>query len=328
MGFGQAQDVIYSQAFFSAQRLNPALTGETFENRALLQYRNQWPSIPGGVVATGFSLDRSLPLINSGAGIYIQNTQAGVGGLSATSVAINYSYRLDFSRKLAFRAGTEIGYSHRSVNFYSLTFPDQLGPDGPLGQLSNENYSNLGNTGFLDLGLGGVLFSPKAWIGLSTAHINRPDQSFFKDQSERLPIRYIFHAGYKIDLQPKQGLIGQVDEMSLSPQLIFRTQGPFSQLDVGAVLRLEPFWTGVFYRGLPLRSNYGLFNQDALVFMAGLQQKEYVFGYSYDVTLSLLSAAAGGAHELTFIYQFSLIKQGKRRKLRPRQQIGISYPGI
>lgn len=322
------QDAIFSQAIFSGPMLNPALSGEAKENRAILHYRNQWPGVPGGVTHSAFGMDRSLPLINSGIGVQVHQTTAGVGGLRSTTVLMNYSYKLTLSRTWAMRAGAEAGYGLRSINFFSLTFPDQIGPDGPLGQLSNERFSDNGNKGFLDLGLGGVVYQKAFWMGFSVAHVNRPDQSFFGNATERLPRRILVHGGYKWNLQRKRGLISTVQEVSFTPQFIFRKQGPFTQLDVGAIASVEPFWAGVFYRGVPFLNRYGVFNHDALVLMAGLKQEDYTIGYSFDATLSLLGLPSGGAHELTLVYHFSFVKQGKSRRVRKRSTQSPIYPGV
>jgi type IX secretion system PorP/SprF family membrane protein len=328
LGGASGQDAIFSQFTFSGPMLNPALTGETGENRAILHYRNQWPGIPGGITHAAFGMDRSLPLVNSGIGVHVLQTTAGVGGLRSTTVSLDYSYKLAISRTWTARAGAQVGYGLRSINFFSLTFPDQLGPDGPLGLLTNERFTNDGNRGFLDLGLGGALFQKAFWMGFSVAHLNRPDQSFFDNATERLPRRILLHGGYKWNLQKKRGLLSAVQERSFSPQFVFRKQGPFTQLDVGAIASLEPFWAGVFYRGIPFLKRYGVFNHDALVFMAGLKQASYTFGYSFDATVSLLGLPSGGAHELTLLYNFSFVKQGKTRKVRRKTTTTPTYPGV
>lgn len=323
-----AQDPFFSQAFSSGPGLNPGLTGETEENRAILQYRNQWPAIPGGITYTVFSLDRNLIQINSGIGFQVSRAAAGVGGLTSTTAALSYAYRLSLSRKWALRTGLRLGVTSRSVNFFSLTFPDQLGPDGVVQQLSNEDYGRLSNVQYLDIGWGAVAYSTNAWAGLAVQHLNRPDQSFFLDGSEPLPMALLLHAGYRINLQDRRGLRQDVPVKSLAPQIVIRSQGPFSQVEIGAILRLEPLWFGSFYRAKPWNSRYGLINQDALVLMAGLQEEKYTVGYSFDYTISALGIAAGGAHEISLLWHFSTLKSGKVRKVKRTRQNRNFYPGV
>ncbi len=323
-----AQDPFFSQSYSSGPWLNPALTGETPENRVMLQYRNQWPAIPGGITYTVFGLDRNLIQINSGIGIQISRATAGVGGLNSTTMALNYSYRLSLSRKWALRSGLRVGLTSRSVNFFSLTFPDQLGPDGVLQQLSNEDYGKLSNVQFLDVNWGTVVYNSNAWAGLAINHLNRPDQSFFLDGSEPLPMAILLHAGYRIDLNDPKGLKKDLPAKSIAPQVVFRSQGPFSQFDIGAILRLEPMWFGTFYRGKPWNSRYGMMNQDAFVMMAGLQEEKYTVGYSFDYTLSALGIAAGGAHEISLLWHFSTTKAGKVKKMKRGRLNRNPYPGV
>ena len=46
---GFAQDPQYSQFYAAPQYLNPAFTGMTIQDRIVINYRHQWPSIPGAL---------------------------------------------------------------------------------------------------------------------------------------------------------------------------------------------------------------------------------------------------------------------------------------
>jgi hypothetical protein len=76
-------------------------------------------------------------------------------------------------------------------------------------------------------------------------------------------------------------------------------------LDVGLNYHVDPVSIGVWYRGKPFDENVtGTINQDALIFTMGLYLANLNIGYSYDFNVSGLSTAAGGAHELSLIYEF------------------------
>ncbi|MEQ9166217.1 MAG: type IX secretion system membrane protein PorP/SprF, partial [Fulvivirga sp.] len=55
---------------------------------------------------------------------------------------------------------------------------------------------------------------------------------------------------------------------------------------------------------------------DALVFSLALLFNAFQVGYSYDFTISELSTAAGGAHEISLIYEFVAkpFRRGVKRK--------------
>jgi len=71
---------------------------------------------------------------------------------------------------------------------------------------------------------------------------------------------------------------------------------------------------GVWYRGIPVLEAYkpGYQNNDAIVFLVGVEAGRFKFGYSYDVTISLLAGYTDGANELSVSYQFCDPKRTKK----------------
>ena len=74
-------------------------------------------------------------------------------------------------------------------------------------------------------------------------------------------------------------------------------QGKFSQINLGAHLNLGNFFGGMWFR-------HTFENSDALIAMAGVNFDKWKLGYSYDFTVSQLSLASGGAHELSLTLNF------------------------
>jgi len=213
----------------------------------------------------------------------------------------------------------------RNVNFFNLTFGNQLNdrglnglpPDDPL-------LSDAANISYFDFSSGGLLYSDRAWLGFSGHHLNRPTQSFV-DQDSRLPIRFTLHAGYKIPLddETRAGLAQNVlaREKSISLATLYKSQGKFDQLDVGAYLTYEPVVFGLWYRGLPIKqTELGLNNNDALIFLFGFKQQGLSIGYSYDLTISNLGTSTGGAHEISASYEFAT-PQPRRRVPRSARKL-------
>jgi hypothetical protein len=55
---------------------------------------------------------------------------------------------------------------------------------------------------------------------------------------------------------------------------------------------------------------------DAIAIMIGYEYEEQIsFGYSYDITMSNLSTASSGTHEIMIGFKFSKIKQDEETKL-------------
>lgn len=64
---------------------------------------------------------------------------------------------------------------------------------------------------------------------------------------------------------------------------------------------------GVFYRGIPTakKNQYGYINQDAVVFLFGVNYHKFRIAYTYDLTISKLGlSGSGGSHELSLTYKF------------------------
>ncbi len=110
----------------------------------------------------------------------------------------------------------------------------------------------------------------------------------------------------------------------LTPSFVYRRQGDsFSQLDIGLQYHIDPIGIGVWYRGVPFPRPFQLLDteetsvqQDALIFILSLQFNGFQVGYSYDFTISDLETRAGGAHEISLIYEFTTkpLRRGVKRK--------------
>ena len=87
-----AQDMTFSQFYANKLYLAPSFAGATEQYRVALNYRNQWPSVPGVFHTYSVSFDMALPNFNSGIGVLAMHDVAGSGNLSTTNVGLLYSY--------------------------------------------------------------------------------------------------------------------------------------------------------------------------------------------------------------------------------------------
>jgi hypothetical protein len=85
----------------------------------------------------------------------------------------------------------------------------------------------------------------------------------------------------------------------------YKNQGPFSQLDMGAQVNIQPLVFGVWYRGIPVAQKEQP-NQESIIALLGISLGGGLdVGYSHDFTLSSLgNANTGGAHEISLRYSF------------------------
>lgn len=322
----QAQDPQFSQFYAAPLYLNPAFAGSALAPRATVNYRNQWPSIDASYVTYAASFDYFFPKVNSGVGLLITQDRQGIGGLRSTDIAAQYAYQLQINENLAFRAGLQLAFVLRDINYSDLTFSDQINDfEGRFTDITGEVLNNGDRISYPDFSSGGLLYSDRFWVGFSAHHMNRPNQSFLDDLS-RLPIKATIHAGLKIPIEPMgRGLASDVNapERSISPAILYKLQGKFDQLDVGAYLTYEPLVLGVWYRGLPIKTYAeGLNNNEAVIGLIGFKNQGLSVGYSYDFTISSLGYQSGGAHEISVSYEFA---QPTRNRL-PRHAKKLPCP--
>ena len=83
-----AQDAQFSQFYAAPLIINPALTGNTIQDRFSLNYRNQWPAVPNSKAFTtyAFSYEHNFDDSNSAIGALVYHDRAGLAGLRTTSL--------------------------------------------------------------------------------------------------------------------------------------------------------------------------------------------------------------------------------------------------
>ena len=298
-----AQDPQFSQYYAAPLYLNPALAGINQRGRAGVNYRNQWPSIDASFETTSVFVDYNFEDYQSSLGLIVTNDQEGLAGLNSTTIGLQYAYQTYVDYKWAIRPAMQVSYTARDINFDKLVFGDQLDISGPTGNPTAETFNTGLNVNYFDLALGGLLYSNNVWLGVAFHNILEPDQSLIGGESI-LPSRFSLHGGYKLPLNTANDGRSGGRERSVTPTFNYRAQGEFDQLDLGVYLTLQPIIFGLWYRGIPIKQFENFPNNEALIFMVGVSQKNMSIGYSYDYTLSELGTAAGGAHELSLIISF------------------------
>lgn len=315
----KAQDPQFSQFYAAPLYIAPSFAGGTDGSRVVMNYRNQWPSIPGAFVTYAFSFDHYFHSYRSGAGILVTRDQAGTGRLANNTASLLYSYNFQIDHRWTMRPGLSFSYSERTIDFYRLTFGDQLQLSGNHNPSTFNPLINdlaIDRVGYFDASSSLMAYSSSAWAGITVDHLMRPNQSMLNEQKSRIPVKYSIFGGYRFDYGGS--LMGDVGE-SISLAVLYRNQGKFNQLDAGVYWSRYPISLGLLYRGIPIFNNHvhGLFNNDALVAMVGLRTKDIRVGYSYDMTISRMINSTGGSHEISIIYHFNQGPPNRRPKMLP-----------
>lgn len=310
-----SQSPQFSQFYAAPLYLGPSFAGSTDGSRIVLNYRNQWPEIPGAFVTYAFSLDHYFHNYNSGLGILLFRDQAGSGRLANTSGGLLYSYNFNLNHKWAVRPGINFMYQERTIDFSKLIFGDQLSLDGTINPSSNIQEP-MERRGFFDASSSVLFYSRSGWAGLAVDHMMRPNQSLASEEEDRIDPKFSLFGGFRFTYGSR---LSQKIPESISVAALYKKQGNFDQFDLGVYWSKNPVSFGLLYRGIPIFNNHagGIFNNDALVLMGGLRRENLRIGYSYDFTISRLINNTGGAHEVSIIYQFNQGPPTKKQKAIP-----------
>jgi type IX secretion system PorP/SprF family membrane protein len=291
-----AQDPQFTQFYANPLYLNPAFAGTQRCPRLTMNYRNQWPGISGQFVTYSASYDQHIDAIAGGVGVLVWNDQAGQGTLKTTNVSLMYSYDRPINRHFSIRAGFQAAYFQKSLDWNKLTFGDMIDPR--YGFIYNTQETPGPNTvGNVDFSAGILGFSKRFYGGFAAHHLNQPDESFLSPGG-RLPMKFTGHAGAIIPLERN------VEDASISPNILFKKQQDFVQLNLGLYVTKGPIVGGFWFR-----------KDDSFIVLLGFQAGLAKFGYSYDVTVSKLGLRQPkGSHEISFALQFDC--KPKKRKFR------------
>jgi len=303
-----AQDPIFSQFYANPLYLNPAMAGSAVCPRLIMNYRNQWPSISGTYVTYNASFDQYVDGISGGVGLLLTNDRAGEGALTTTMTSGLYSYRLTINRDLYLNAGFQATFMQRRIDWDKLTFPDQIDPKYGFTFITQERPPDQLSRSMVDFSAG-LLFGDNEnfFVGFAAHHLTQPNDGFYTDVSSKLYMKLTAHAGTIINLAPRRSSGRRLDDPVLSPNILYQKQQEFHQLNYGLYFNRYPFVGGVWFR-----QNFE--NPDALIMLVGFEQSSYKFAYSYDLTVSKLTNLTGGAHEVSFAWQFKCPPKKKRIK--------------
>lgn len=312
---GHSQDIQYSQFYANVLYLNPAFAGNAHALRGIFHQRIQWPALDAKYITSHLSIDNYFSNANSGLGMMIYKDWQGSNTISSTEGAFQYAYELHLTPKHSFRAGIQASYVSRYINYSVLHFPDQYSSNGYLGKQTNQPVNN-DNVQYWDFTSGGIFYSDTYWIGLAYAHMNRPNQSFYREVS-RLPYKLDFTAGFRIDFEKKNEMkeVNQGRDVYLTPTAHYKFQGKSDQMDLGFYFLYDHLITGFWYRGIPILKRYRnrLQNNESFVLLAGWRVNSLSISYSFDATVSKLAPAnTGGSHEINITYLYDTKRKKKK----------------
>ena len=308
-----AQDPSFSQFFSSPLNINPALTASINADwRAIANFRDQWigpasPYITGTVSYDRKMFQKKFPGIEEGnvfgLGGMMMYDKAMSGVVKSNYLSMNMSYRVKLSSgETKHRLGAGFGaiYGHRRIDYNGVDFEEQFTGYGfntnlPTGESSLSTmkpYFSV-STGLLySITTSNTNFD----IGVSAFHVNKPKQTWLKDDNQYLHIRKVAHSNFETFLS---------ESVVLSVNAIYQRQGPASYYSFGGALGYYLPNNADFL----LNAGIWYWSQNAVVPYIGIAYKDYQFGLSYDVTTSKLNQATDKPNT----WELSLIVRGRNK---------------
>ena len=298
------QDPTFSQFYANPLYLSPSFAGATNEYRLAVNYRDQWPAVPGVFNTYSISFDKAMPNFNSGIGVLATYDVAGSGNLSTTNIGLLYSYDFNINKEWHIRPGVNFKFYYLGLDIGKLVFNSQITGSGTSPSVTPPPFDNVAD---IDFATSALIYNSRTWAGFTLDHLLTPKTSFYGNDAT-LPVKFNFYGGTQI---LKQTRLRQKSQEILSVAINFQKQGKFYQSDLGLYFYKDPIIFGVWYRGIPLVTSQA---GDAIIGLIGIKTKQLHIGYSYDFTISSLIGSTGGAHEISLVYEFNNLSLGQLKK--------------
>ncbi len=298
------QDPTFSQFYANPLYLAPSFAGATPEYRFSLNYRNQWPAVPGVFNTYSIAFDKAMPNFNSGIGVLATYDVAGSGDLSTTNIGLLYSYDFNINEQWHIRPGVNFKFYYLGLDIYKLVFNSQITGSGTSPSLYPPPFDNVAD---VDFATSALAYNDRAWAGFTLDHLLTPKTSFYGDDAT-VPVKFNMFGGMQI---LKKTRLRQKMQEVLSVAMNFQKQGKFYQSDLGLYYYKAPLIFGVWYRGIPFVTSQA---GDAIIGLLGIKTDQLHIGYSYDFTISNLIGSTGGAHEISIVYEFNNLSLGQMKK--------------
>lgn len=268
------QTPLYAHAYMNRYLYNPAMAGFEEQSSAYFLYRKQWVGVDGAPETQVFTLDGNLKSQPVGLGVTFLNDITNV--LGRTGGAITGSYMVHLTPDQSLRFGLSLLALRNRVFFDRIRAEDVSDPN-LLDKVDNRTIFE---------GSSGVSYNfKKLRVGFSGEQLfqntfSHNEQAAFKSLNYTLVRHYYTTAEYTFDAG---------SNFKIRPHLLVRTiQGLRSQFDGNVYVGYKDIiWTNLNYR-----HNIGVGASLGFVL-----DRQYVFGYAYELPTTDLSIIGSSTHE-------------------------------
>lgn len=306
----QAQDIHFSQFTMTSVLLDPSQAGKFGgDDRAILNYRDQWRSVASPYKTYGFSYDLGFNRQHQrdnffGLGISAFSDKAGDINLGSTFLNLSLAYHIRLNKDSYLSAGAKGGFMQRSVDDSQFRFDNQFDGSGhndayASGELLSNNsffapdfsvglsysYGTITNNVISNNGFDNT----KINVGFAIHNVSNPGYSFFDKGNENLNFRYVLHTntsfgvrGSNMALQPS----GFIAFQQNATDIVF---GTFFRYNLKEKSKFTKFSNGAAFS---IGAHYRL--ADAFIPSLLIETGAFAFGLSYDLNISGLTPVSNG----------------------------------
>ena len=301
---GIAQDIHFSQFNFNPLTINPGLTGVFYgDQRASINYKDQWQTFGAGFRTTAFSFDSGImkkkwSKAYIGAGINVFKDVAGDAQLGSTKVLVSFSSIIKITKDQKVSAGIQLGKTQNSINPDNLMWDDQyVGGAYSSSNLTMDglnmepfNYNEVSAGVSWDYRASAATMTSydatQIQVGVALHHINKPELGFVS-ANERLYRKVVIHGNSHFGITNTH--------IAIKPSFMIALQGPSKEIVIGTLFRLRTkeasHFTGYFSEsGVAVGAHYRV--GDAIIPSMWLEVGNFALGVSYDVNISNLRTAS------------------------------------
>lgn len=302
-----AQDIHFSEFYFSPLTINPAQTGFfNGKHRIASNYKTQWKLASGGAPYVTYSgsydvhvFDKQMKAADmSGFGVMVFSDKAGTGDLKTSGATGSLAYHRDLlgNGKQLMSFGIQAGFTQMSFDRTKLRTGNEILMDIPTG--SGAELFESTSLAYIDVNAG-ILYnyiyskSIKVFLGLSAFHLSKPQVNFLEvAESNVLSNRAALQFG---------GSFSLTREWDILPSALVMLQKASAESNVGMAIRYNSSDKAALRLGAWYRT---WSNSDAAIIMAGMEYYNLTIGISYDMNISTLkeTSKGQGSFEIAMIY--------------------------
>ena len=302
----KAQDIHFSQFYFSPMTLNPGHTGFfNGKHRVASNYKTQWKRASGGDPYVTYSASYDIHVLDklmkaadmTGFGVLAYSDKAGTGDLSTSGFFGSLAYHRDLlgngSQLLSF--GLQAGMVQTGFDRNKLRFGDEILNDAPAG--SGQEIFETTSLVYADVNAG-ILYNYilsktlKFFGGISTYHLTKPKINFLANDENILSNRTSLQAGAAIEI---------TREWEILPSALYMLQKASNETNFGLAVKYRTDKDAAIRLG----GWYRIWaNSDAAIVMAAYEYMNLTLGVSYDINISTLRETSNGqgSFEVAMIY--------------------------